>query len=44
MASGNSESRNKKKGKFKKKKENPYKSGGKQRTQNISNKKPCKKK
>lgn len=35
MAKGNSESRNKKKGKFKKKKENPYKTGGRQRTQNI---------
>jgi len=33
---GNSESRNKKKVKFKKKKENPYKTGGKYRSQNIS--------
>lgn len=36
MAKGDSETRNKKKGKFKKKKENPYKKGGRQRTQNIS--------
>ena len=36
MARGNCESRNKKKGKFKKKKENPYKVGGKYRSTEIS--------
>ena len=39
MARGDAESRNKKKGKFKSKKENPYKAGGKYRSTNLTNKK-----
>lgn len=39
MARGDSETRNKKKGKFKKKKENPYKTGGKHRSSNLTKKK-----
>lgn len=36
MAKSNSEKRKKKKDKYKSKKENPYKKGGRQRTQNTS--------
>jgi len=39
MASGNSETRNKKKGKFKDKKRNPYRKGGARRSMNDSKKK-----
>lgn len=35
MARGNCESRNKKKDKAKRKKENPYKTGGKHRSSNL---------
>ena len=38
MVSGNVETRNKKKGKFKEKKRNPYKKGGAQRSMNVSKK------